>query len=70
MLVLARKANQSIVIGEDIRIVVLGINGDRVRLGIEAPSDVSIIREEIIDGLRRDNDDPDTLPADPPADPE
>lgn len=47
MLVLSRKANQRVVIGGDIEVIVLAISGDRVRLGFIAPEDVSIHREEV-----------------------
>jgi carbon storage regulator len=47
MLVLSRKANQSIMIGTDIRIVVVGVDRDQVKLGIEAPRDVPVHRMEI-----------------------
>jgi carbon storage regulator len=55
MLVLSRKLNESIVIGDHIRITVVGLRGNHVRLGIEAPSDVSIMREELLlPGLNKD----------------
>jgi len=47
MLVLTRKMNQSIVIGEDVRIVVVAIERDQVKLGIEAPRDVTVHRSEV-----------------------
>jgi carbon storage regulator CsrA len=47
MLVLSRKAGQELVIGEDIRIVVTRVSGNRVTLGISAPDDVRIIRSEL-----------------------
>ncbi|MDH3226541.1 MAG: carbon storage regulator CsrA [Thermoleophilia bacterium] len=47
MLVLTRKANQSIMIGEDIEISVLSVLGEKVRLGIEAPRDVPVFRKEV-----------------------
>jgi carbon storage regulator len=47
MLVLSRKPNQSIMIGSDIRIVVVGLDRDQVKLGIEAPRDVPVHRFEI-----------------------
>lgn len=47
MLVLTRKESESIVIDGRIRVTVLGINGNRVRLGISAPSDVPVMREEL-----------------------
>lgn len=53
MLVLTRHANQKIVIGEDITITVLEVRGDQVRIGIDAPRDIRVHREEIADALRR-----------------
>jgi carbon storage regulator len=49
MLVLSRKLNESIVIGDQIRITFVGLRGNHVRLGIEAPRDVTIMREELVD---------------------
>lgn len=53
MLVLSRKKNESIVIGEGITIVVVEIRGDKVRLGIEAPTDVPVHRREVYDAIKR-----------------
>lgn len=47
MLVLTRKSNQSIVIGDDIVVTVLEVRGDQIRLGISAPRDVAVHREEV-----------------------
>ena len=47
MLVLTRKSNQSIMIGDDIEISVLSIMGDKVRIGIQAPREVPVFREEV-----------------------
>ncbi|MGI6372023.1 MAG: carbon storage regulator CsrA [Caldicoprobacterales bacterium] len=47
MLVLTRRKDESIMIGNGIEIVVLGIDGDRVRIGIEAPKDITILRKEV-----------------------
>jgi len=47
MLVLSRKTQQCIRLGDAIVVTVIGVGGDRVRLGIEAPSDVRILREEL-----------------------
>ncbi len=47
MLVLSRKTNQSIMIGDAIRVIVVGFDGDQVKLGIEAPRDVPVHRFEI-----------------------
>lgn len=53
MLVLSRHENEAIVIGGDIRIVVVSIRGDKVRLGIEAPQDVSVHRLEVQNAINR-----------------
>jgi carbon storage regulator len=53
MLVLSRKKNESIVINDDITIVVVGIRGDKVRLGVEAPKEVPVHRREVFDAIRR-----------------
>jgi len=49
MLVLSRKRNESILIDGDIKVVVLGIRGDKVRLGITAPRSIPVVRKEITD---------------------
>ncbi|OHB76068.1 MAG: carbon storage regulator [Planctomycetes bacterium RBG_16_64_10] len=53
MLVLSRKKNESIVINDDITIVVVEIRGDKVRLGVEAPKEVPVHRREVYDAIRR-----------------
>jgi carbon storage regulator len=53
MLVLSRKKNESIVINNDITIVVVEIRGDKVRLGVEAPKEVPVHRREVFDAIRR-----------------
>lgn len=55
MLVLTRRENQSIMIGNDIVVTVLEVRGDQVRLGIRAPRDVAVHREEIFAELQREN---------------
>lgn len=54
MLVLSRKINQSIVINGDIKVVVIDIRGDKVRLGVDAPEEVAVDREEIHDAKSRE----------------
>jgi carbon storage regulator len=51
MLVLSRKTNQSIMIGDAIRVIVVGFDGDQVKLGIEAPRDVPVHRFEIFEEI-------------------
>lgn len=55
MLVLSRRANQSIVIGQDIVVTVIEIRGDHVRLGIEAPREVTVHRDEVAAEIRAAN---------------
>jgi len=53
MLVLSRKKDESIVINNDIRIVVVEIRGDKVRLGVEAPKEVPVHRQEVYEAIAR-----------------
>lgn len=55
MLVLSRKRKEKIVIGDSITITVIEILGDKVRLGIEAPLDVTVHREEVYEAIKREN---------------
>lgn len=53
MLVLTRKKNESIVINDDITIVVVEIRGDKVRLGVEAPKEVTVHRQEVWEAIEK-----------------
>lgn len=55
MLVLARRLNESIMIGDDIEVVVIDIKGDQVKLGIRAPKRVAVHRKEIYEEIRKEN---------------
>jgi carbon storage regulator len=55
MLVLTRKSNQSIMIGDDIEVSVLAIMGEKVRIGIEAPRSIPVFRKEVYLEIRRDD---------------
>lgn len=55
MLVLTRRAGQSIMIGADIVVTVLEVSGEAIRIGIQAPSDVAVHREEVFLALRDSN---------------
>ena len=54
MLVLTRKSNQSIMIGDDIEISVLSVIGEKVRIGIQAPQEIPVFRKEIYLEIHRD----------------
>ena len=60
MLVLSRRLGETLIIGDDIKITVLGISGNQVRLGIAAPKNVSVHREEV---YRRIQDEQDGEPS-------
>ena len=55
MLVLSRKAEESMFIGDDIKITVLDIRGGQVRIGITAPQDIKIHREEVYERIDQEN---------------
>jgi len=55
MLILARKKNQSVRIGDSIIITVVDVQGDQIRLGINAPQDVKILRQELYDAVKDSN---------------
>ena len=61
MLVLTRKSNQSIMIGDDIEISVLAVMGEKVRIGIEAPRSVPVFRREVYVEIQEDRADPDEV---------
>ena len=54
MLVLSRKRDEKIVIGDNITLMVIDIRGDKVRLGIDAPKDVSVHREEVYNAIKQE----------------
>lgn len=54
MLVLSRQSDEAIIIGDNIRVTIVEVRGDKVRIGIDAPRDVSVHRQEIYDAIRRE----------------
>lgn len=56
MLILTRKVGDSLVIGDDVSIVVLGVKGNQVRIGVDAPKSVSVHREEIYNKIQDEKD--------------
>jgi cytosine/creatinine deaminase len=75
MLVLTRQRDQTIIIGDDIEVTVVDIRGDKVRLGINAPRNITVHRKEIYEQIRKENqaaaqmqpEDLEQLPKNPPA---
>jgi len=55
MLVLSRQRDESIFIGDHIKITVVDIRGDKVRLGIEAPTEIPVHRQEVYEAIQREN---------------
>lgn len=56
MLILTRRVGETLIIGDDVVITVLGVKGNQVRIGINAPKDVSIHREEIYNRIHQNSD--------------
>ena len=55
MLILTRKVGESLMIGGDVTITVLGVKGNQVRIGVDAPRDVAVHREEILNRIQGDD---------------
>jgi carbon storage regulator len=55
MLILTRRVGETLMIGDDVTVTVLGVKGNQVRIGVNAPRDVSVHREEIYDRIKREN---------------
>ena len=70
MLILTRRVGETVVIGNDVTVTVLGVKGNQVRLGVNAPREVAVHREEIFERIkngqgtadRSNTDEPNTLP--------
>ncbi len=61
MLILTRRISESIIIGDDVKLTVLGVKGNQVRIGIDAPKDVSVHREEIYMRIKQEKGEDDAV---------
>ncbi len=57
MLILTRRVGESLMIGDNVNVTVLGIRGNQVRIGVDAPKDVAVHREEIYDRIQQEKTD-------------
>ena len=55
MLILSRKIDEKIKIGEDITITLIDVHGDQVKIGVEAPKNVKVFRQEVFDAIQKEN---------------
>ena len=55
MLILSRKINEKIMIGDEITVSIIEVRGDQVRIGIDAPKNVKVFRQEVFDAIRAEN---------------
>jgi carbon storage regulator len=55
MLILSRKVNEKIMIGDDISVSIIEIRGDQVRVGVDAPKTVKVFRQEVFDAIKAEN---------------
>jgi carbon storage regulator len=55
MLILSRKVNEKIMIGEDVSVSIIEVRGDQVRLGVDAPRNVKVFRQEVFDAIMAEN---------------
>lgn len=55
MLVLSRKSGETIVIGDDVKVTIVDIRGDKVRIGVDAPSHIPVHRQEVYDAIHKTN---------------
>jgi carbon storage regulator len=70
MLILTRRVGETLMIGDDVTVTVLGVKGNQVRIGVNAPREVAVHREEIFERIKREEsgDSNDQENEDPPAD--
>jgi len=61
MLILTRRVGETLMIGDEVTVTVLGVKGNQVRIGVNAPKDVSVHREEIYDRIQKEKEGPEVV---------
>lgn len=56
MLILTRRVGEALMIGDEVKVTVLGVKGNQVRIGVDAPRDVTVHREEIYDRIKKEKE--------------
>jgi len=69
MLVLSRQKNESIIIGDDVEVIIVDVRGDKVRLGITAPKAISVHRKEVYDAIQQEKAEAKQQDTSPPPKP-
>ncbi len=64
MLILTRRVGETLIIGDEVTVTVLGVKGNQVRVGVNAPKNVTVHREEIYERIRQEGDSEGSDPAD------
>ena len=67
MLILTRRVDESLVIGDNVTVTILGVKGNQVRIGVTAPADVSVHRQEIYERIQKERGAEPGQPAEEPA---